>query len=199
VSGAIAAAAMIHEARGERVESDRLSDALMRAAAPVSGRGYGPLIRLLVMRDDVQGAGSLERPPSWRVHTNDVYEGEAELLAGTGDWSHASRLLDAMRSHVTRAGTIALLAFADRLEGRAALAEGNAAHAATSLSAAADRFDELGAPWERALTQVDLARALAARRDRAPADVALRAAAETFEELGAVKDLAAARSGLEDA
>jgi class 3 adenylate cyclase len=197
VTQAIATVAMIHEARGERVESDRLSGALRRLTAGVSSRGHGSLVRLLVVRGELAAARSLTRPSNWRVHANDIYEAEAELLGAAEAWDRAPALLREMRDHEARAGTVALGPFADRLEGRAALAEGDAARAGTLLTAATERFDELGAGWERALTELDLARALAAIGERSRADRELGSAIETFEALGAVKDVAAARVALQ--
>jgi hypothetical protein len=76
---------------------------------------------------------------------------------------------------------------ADRLAGRAAFAAGE--DATELFGAAADGFDALGVPHERARTQLDLAEACrAAGRPDAAAD-ALARAAITFEELGAMKDL----------
>ncbi len=96
-----------------------------------------------------------------------------------------------MREQAEENGTVIVAAFADRLEGRAAFAGGDAGRAQELLTRAADRFDELGAVWERALTEADLAAALTSlgRPDEARA-VQARARA-TFEELGAVMDLRA--------
>jgi tetratricopeptide (TPR) repeat protein len=149
------------------------------------------------MRGDVSTARSFERPTHWRVHANDVYEAEAEVLAAAGTWDEAPRIVDEMREHEARAETTALVAFADRLEGRAAAAAGDAARAEASLRSAIERFDRLGTPWERALTEVDLASLLVSdgRHDEAQAVIA--PALVTFEGLRAVKDLAVARQVLD--
>jgi hypothetical protein len=196
VSQAVASAALIHDARGERAEADRLQGGLVRLASARAGRVFGFLRRLLIRRDEIALAGSLARPENWRVHANDAYESDIELLAATADWHSVPELLAEIRPFAARAHTAALEPFADRLEGRAALAGGDAARAATSLTAAADRFDGLGAVWERALTQVDLAAALRVAGEDRRADAAESAAARTFEALGAAKDLETARSVL---
>jgi class 3 adenylate cyclase len=198
VTQGIASAAMIHDSRGERAEADRLQAGLLRLAGVQAGRVYGFLTRLLVQRGDLVTARTLARPNNWRVHANDAYESDMEFLATRGEWERAPDLLEEVRRHAARAETAALIPFADRLEGRAALAAGDAARAATLLAAAADRFDDLGAVWERALTQLDLATALDVTGERSHADDALAAAIWTFEALGAARDLAAARTALPD-
>ena len=86
------------------------------------------------------------------------------------------------------------LAFADRLEGRAALGRGDAEAAVPLLERAAVRFGELGAVWERAITEMDLASALSATRRGSDAAAAAAEAAATFERLGCVRDLTRARA-----
>ncbi|TMK37784.1 MAG: hypothetical protein E6G58_00815 [Actinobacteria bacterium] len=196
VGQATGASAMIHESRGDRVESDRLAGTLVRIASG-SSRVQAFLLRLLAMRGDAAATHSFERPRNWRIHANDLYEAEAELLATVGTWHEAPQLVEAMRRHEARTGTTALVAFADRLEGRAAVAAGDAARAEASLRAAIERFDRLEATWERALTEVDLARAVASvdRQDEARAIIA--PAVDTFEGLRAAKDLAVAHQVLD--
>ena len=198
VTPAVSVVAMIHQARAEPAEADRLQAALVRLTSPQGGRVYAFLRRLLVQRGETELAASIERPINWRVHANDAFEADAELTAASNAWDRAPELIAVMRRHEARAGTAALAAFADRLEGRAALAGGDAARAVAPLAAATDRFEELGAVWERALTQLDLATAWARAGQRSAAEGVMRAAAATFEALGAVKDLEAARSVLAD-
>jgi len=102
-------------------------------------------------------------------------------------------MLETMRRHAAGAGTPSVAVFADRLEGRAALAKGDAAAAVDSLERAVRGFGDLAAVWERAVTQVDLAGAFrAVGRDR-EAEAAAASAAATFEELGSIRELARAR------
>src|SRR5262249_5848929 len=177
---AFATTAMIHHARGDRVESDRLTDTLT-GLSQVSGRLYPFLLRLFLRRGEIVRANALERPSAWAVHRGDAYEGESERIAAVGAWEGAPASAAEMRDAAANAGTTLVPAFADRLEGRAAFAGGDAARAASLLGTAVDRFADHGAIWERALTQVDLARVLAVTGDRAGADEALRSAAGTFE------------------
>jgi class 3 adenylate cyclase/tetratricopeptide (TPR) repeat protein len=195
VTQGVTSAALIHHARGERAEADRLEAGLVRLAA-ISGRVYDFLRRLLVIRGELELAASIERPRNWRVHANDAYEADAEFVAASRAWDRVADLQEEARTYASRAQTAGLVPFLDRLEGRAALSAHDPARAARSLATAAERFDELGARWERALTQIDLARATDAAGDPERAGRALSEAIETFEELGAMRDLAAARSAL---
>ena len=156
----IGTAALIHDARGDVVESDRLSGLLSTLERTTSGRLYPFLLRYLVRTGDLVRARSLERPTNWAVHKGDALEAESELVAATEGWDGIDRLLDGMRAHAEKTDAQSVAAFADRLEGRAAFAAGDAAHAEASFRAAIERFDRLGAAWERALTEVDLARVL---------------------------------------
>ncbi|MFN8234103.1 MAG: adenylate/guanylate cyclase domain-containing protein [Actinomycetota bacterium] len=187
-------AAQILELRGERARSDRLTALMLASLSDQSGRLYAFLVRVLVIRGELDRARSLTSPRGWHVHANDAHESRAELLAALGAWEEAATHLRTMREHAARAETVALVPFADRLEGRMLLATGDPAGAATLLTRSAERFAELSAPWERALSLVDEARALAAtgRTDEAAATV--DEALETFKELRSVRDLERARS-----
>ena len=112
-----------------------------------------------------------------------------ELVAADLDWNAADPLLSQARSHAAEAGLVALPAFADRLEGRRELAAGDPARAVDLLVAASDRLSELGAVWERARTDLDVAAALAAMGEDLDAHRRIAAATEVFRELGSVKDL----------
>ncbi|MEP7223669.1 MAG: tetratricopeptide repeat protein, partial [Actinomycetota bacterium] len=161
-----------------------------------TGRLFPFLMRTLVARGDLEQARSMTLPRSWRIHQNDTYEAQAELAAASASWDEAPGLVRAMREHAERAGTAALVPFADRLEGRASLAAGDPTTAASLLQRAADRFEELSAPWERALTLVDIARALAEMGKRDEARAALDDAVSTFTALRSVHDLERARDVL---
>jgi class 3 adenylate cyclase/tetratricopeptide (TPR) repeat protein len=187
---AYATAAICFHARDQQVLSDRVTDLLL-GLPTVGPRLYPTLLRLLVRRDDLEGAARLRRPDGWAVHRGDALESESELLAARGAWAEAVAFATEMRAQATLNGTTIVSTFADRLEGRAAAAGGESARAVELLTRAAARFDELGAVWERALTEADLAAALTSL-DRPDEARAVRARARaTFEHLGAVTDLAA--------
>ncbi len=194
VAHAFALVGTIHEARGDRIESDRAAALLTSLATSFAGRLHPFLVRFLVERGELDLARSRPRPVNWRVHAADAYEAAAELLVAEERWVDAPELLAEMREHARVAPAPSVLAFADRLEGRAALAAGDPARAVELLTAASAGFTDLQTPWERALTDLDLARAAhRAGRDeesRATLDRALA----TFEELRAARDVERART-----
>jgi class 3 adenylate cyclase/tetratricopeptide (TPR) repeat protein len=189
-------AGVIHQRRGERVQSDSLAAAMLRMVTGTSGRLYPSLLRFLVVRGDLAAAKGLRRPHNWAVHAGEALEAESELLAAAAEWDRATDLLAEMRRHADVADAPAVVAFADRLEGRAALARGDLAEAQRSLERAATGFETLEVPWERALTGLDLARVRSTSGEGVDAD-RLDEAAATFESLRDVEGLAAARTLLE--
>ena len=70
-------------------------------------------------------------------------------------------VVDASRAHAEEAELLALPCFADRLEGLAARAWDDRAHASELLARALGGFTELGAGWEAARTALALAEVLA--------------------------------------
>lgn len=95
-----------------------------------------------------------------------------------------------MSSHAAETGAPSAEAFAERLAGRLAQADGDHAGARRRLAQAIDMFERLGAPWERAVTLIDLGRSQTAEGDRAEGSASWMDARATFERLGAVRDLA---------
>jgi tetratricopeptide (TPR) repeat protein len=188
-----ATAALVLELRRDRARSDRLVALMLASFTGQSGRLYAYLLRTLVVRGDLDRASALAPPESWQVHANDAYESRAELVAALGDWDEAAAHVTTMREHADHAGTVALVPFADRLEGRLRLAWDDPTAAATLLERSAERFAALPAPWERALSIVDLARALDALARVDEARTALDDAIATFTELRSVRDLERAR------
>src|SRR5205807_8724468 len=89
---AYAAAGIIHEARGERLESDRLADLLLPMGAGFSARLYAWLTRLLIERGEIDRAVAYfaARPAAWRVHTAEVLAARCELIAAVGAWGEVS-------------------------------------------------------------------------------------------------------------
>jgi tetratricopeptide (TPR) repeat protein len=188
-SHAFGAAALIHTSRGDLVDSDHLTQILAPLLSGASGRLYPWLLRLYLLRGDLEAARTLERPSVWRVHAGDAYESESELAFATGDRDHADALLEEMRHYAEETTASAVHAFADRLDGRLALLDGDLARATERLVASIDRFEQLGIVWERALTMLDLGRARRADGHHDKARAAFQLARDTFELLGAVRDL----------
>jgi tetratricopeptide (TPR) repeat protein len=198
VAHAFALAATIHEARGDRIQSDRAAALLTTLHTSFAGRLHPFLVRLLVERGDLETARTRLRPSNWRVHAADSYEADAELLAAEGAWQRAPALLAEMRTHALQAPSPSVSAFADRLEGRAALAAGEADRAIPLLEAARAVFADRQVPWERGLSDLDLARAHTQLGRRDAARATLTSALEAFEALRAARDVARARAALSE-
>ncbi|HXF71273.1 MAG TPA: adenylate/guanylate cyclase domain-containing protein [Actinomycetota bacterium] len=109
----------------------------------------------------------------------------AEILVLAERWDEVPAVLARARAYASEAGLLALPAHLDALEGRAALAAGDAVGAIAHLERAREGFARLPARWERARVELDLSRALLelGRVDEARAD--LEAAAPDLETAGA--------------
>ncbi len=192
---AFGAAAMIHEARGERLESDRLTGMLVALGRP-DARLYPVLTLLHVERGQIEQAQSYfaQRPASWRVHGAKVLAARCELVAASGTWSQASAAASEARAFA-EFGARQLIPFADRLEGRAAL-HAEADDAPALLQRAVSGFAQLGMRVEEARTRVELAEVLKARGESEQASAVLDAATACFEALRASKDLQRAANAL---
>ena len=197
VTQGIAVATLIRELRGDRADErpHDLDDVVARDRTgrpplPVPAAGPGRCVAIWSGRDRSRSRrrGGSTRTTRTRPRPSSSPRAEHGTRRPTS--------CEEMREHAERAGTAALVPFADRLEGRASLASGDATTAAGLLHRAADRFEELSAPWECALTLVDLARALAALGKRDDARAALDDAISTFTALRSVRDLERARDVL---
>ena len=144
---------------------------------------------LLVERGDVGPAKDLleHLPPAWRVHTTEVLEARCEYVAAVGGWEHVPALVEEARAYSAASEALPPSVYADRLEGRAALAADDPEAAVPILTRAVEGFDRLRTPYDAALTSVDLAKALIPLSRRVEAVVALDRAAATFEQLRATK------------
>ena len=112
-----------------------------------------------------------------------------EIAAMRERWDEAAELVAAAREEAEIGEQLALPLFADRLEGRAARANGDAAAAAALFSRSATGFGTLGARWEEAWSRLLLAEVVEAPQ----AERELAAALTVFESLGSVAE--AARAG----
>jgi class 3 adenylate cyclase/tetratricopeptide (TPR) repeat protein len=121
-----------------------------------------------------------------------ILEARCELLAEEAAWDEADKVSSEARAHAAQNGLQALPAYADRLEGRAALAAGDHDRAVRLLRHALDRFGSLGADWEAARTRLDLATSLAATSP-ARAHAEASAALEDLERIGALRETSRAR------
>jgi len=197
VTHAFGVAGVIHERRGERVQSDGLATAMLGGWKEGSGRMYPSLLRLLVVRGDLADAESLRRPRNWKVHGGNALEAEAERLAALERWEDATDVVAGMRRHAEVADAPSVASFADRLEGRAASARGDVIRAVGSLERAAKGFEALHVPWERALTELDLARISSSAAKSEEAEAWAARAVATFEGIGDTQGMAAAHAVLD--
>ena len=109
-----------------------------------------------------------------------------------GHWDDVPALLVEAEQEARRGGLLALRAHALRLEGRAARARSDLDSAIDALSRARVEFHRLGARWERACTELDLAESLAAVKRPDQARACLTGAWPVLDELHSVDELARA-------
>jgi class 3 adenylate cyclase len=189
---AFVVAGLIHERRGERVESDRLTGLLRLLGEVLSSRLYGWLMQLLIERGEIEEASRIrwDEPPAWRVHASVAFDARCSVIAVAGRWEEAGEAVVEARRFAETTVSPHTLAVADRLEGRAAFAGGDADVAERALRSACRRFAELDAVHQAAVTSLDLAEAVAEEE-------AIRLCAgaeETFERLRSIRDLERVRA-----
>jgi class 3 adenylate cyclase/tetratricopeptide (TPR) repeat protein len=191
----VAAAAFIHEVRGDQGSANRylqlldwlekteerpdVSWTLWRSRA-LARRGEFAEARALLERPQIAG--------DFRGR-DEVLEAWCELLTEEEAWDDAARVVGVARSHAEWAGVPPLAVYADRLEGRVALATGDPGTAVAFLERAADAFAGMEAEWEAAVTWLDLARALATAGRPEDARAALDRAVPTLDRLRSLREL----------
>ncbi len=109
----------------------------------------------------------------------------AELLALSERWSEAPAFVEDSRAYALEAELLALPVHLDRLEGRTAIATDRLGPGLEALERARGGFARLGATWERARTELDLAEALESAGRSEEARRAVKAAAGDLERIGA--------------
>jgi DNA-binding CsgD family transcriptional regulator len=117
-----------------------------------------------------------------------------EIMLAVGDGPGARAACDELAEIAGRYESTMLRAIAERARGAVELAEGDARAALVSLRRALQAWQELEAPYEAAVTRVQVARACRALGDDDTAELELEAARATFELLGARRDLELAAS-----
>jgi hypothetical protein len=196
-----AVAAYIAEVTGDPTAADRHIERLDRAQVDLGPVGISGarswIVAVLVRRGAF--AEARERlavhDPVRDIQNRDLtYEAWADLIATEGTWEEAPAIVEAARAWASKTGLKLLPFIADRLEGQAALAQGDAQAAVPLLTTARDGFDGLEAVWERGRTDLSLAAAHRAAGDEQAATAAARAAAVVFERLGAARELAQANA-----
>ncbi|MGH2529575.1 MAG: ATP-binding protein [Actinomycetota bacterium] len=192
-----AAAVLVHDAQGNGAAADRLLAVLDRLWEGQPERAVFAQIwvaQALGRRGHFRAAWDMiEATTAARVHQGLVQEVRCELVAEEGSWDRAAEILAEARAVATRGDLVALPLFADRLEGRAALAAGDAGLALQLLARASVGFGSLEARWERAMTNLDLAEALLAAGEPGRARLALDMALPVLEELSSLREIERAR------
>ena len=183
-----AAALLCRELRGDKVIVDRYLDVVIpfvrtRSVSSAGGGVEPDVARALAHRGEADAALDLLSIEPGRYQSVHL-EAMCDVLARAPS-DRARAVLDTARREEARAGLVPLGGFADRMEGRMALSEGDDQVAATRLARAADRFVQLSAPWEEAWSRLLLGEVLsrAAPRD---ADRELSLSLGIFQRLGSV-------------
>jgi class 3 adenylate cyclase len=196
-SGGYGAEALIHQARAEpdaadaviaEVESWKASGGAVRRW-PLAGIAVA-----LARRGDF--AGARRRLAQF---TNDVYrprglEVHCTLIAEEATWDEAPGVIADARALAEAGRLLALPLHADRLEGRARLAGGDAEGAVEPLERALAGFQDLSAGWAVALTELSLGEAYAELGRGDDAARVLAHAAAVFERLRVPRELERARA-----
>jgi DNA-binding NarL/FixJ family response regulator len=190
----LAGLAELRRRQGRRDDAIRLLDGAGGAAAATLC-----LARLLFDRGDVLRAAELgERllrqvDPARRLERLPALELLVHARSARGELEEAGVRLTELREIVRAIGTAPVAAVADRAEGVLAAAHGEHERARALLEDALDHFVASGAPFEAALTRIELATTLVAL---GRVDAAVREASSALEALvalGAVPDAERAR------
>ena len=193
-------AAYLKEVAGDRAAADAIIAKLDRSQASRGSVGVSGarlwIVQVLVRRGRFAEARSrlAEEDPVREVQNRDLdYEAWGELIAAEGTWDEAPRISAEARAWAERTGLLALPAFADRLDGLAALAAGDVGSGIEHLRRGRATMERLGAAWDGARIDLDLAAALLDAGRVAEAAASARSALSTVEGLDAPMEIAAAR------
>jgi class 3 adenylate cyclase len=196
--------ALLHELRGERAAADRL---VARVEAEIDGgtptvRVIPFLARLSAHRGSDDAFERIESSASIvgrEMGLGLILEAQCDVTAELGRLELADETVADSRAFAARAQLEALPFYADRLDGRAALARGDVSRALETLARAWDGFGALGAPWEAAVAQVWLGEAQLAAGQAGDARRCATEAFDVFDDLRSVRERELARSLLDRA
>ncbi|HET7235492.1 MAG TPA: adenylate/guanylate cyclase domain-containing protein [Actinomycetota bacterium] len=187
------AAAFVLEARGFEEAEDRLA-VLERSRGSIHG---GSVMASYWLAWAISRRG--EHARAWELVEEATVEGmvmrpfqdqvAAELLAVTARWEEVPTFLEQSRAYAQAAKLKALPAHLDRLEGRSAVAVGEPERGLQLLEQAHGELSDLGAAWERARTELDIAEVLAATDRAEEARATLASAKPDLERAGALIEL----------
>jgi class 3 adenylate cyclase len=194
---------LCRELRGERDEADRYMELalryfdLRRDLRPQGSLQGPPLALALARRGRLDEALALIPLLPGSASAGVTLEARCEIAAASERWDEAAGLVAAAREEAAVGEQLSLPLFADRLEGRAEAAAGDAIHAALLLGRSAEGFASLGARWEEAWSRLLLAE-MVVGSERRRAEHELAAALQVFEQLGSVREVERARALLAD-
>ena len=187
------AAAFVHESRGLPGAGALLEilGGIRESVLDVSTMAGRWLAWVMARRGQVDRAWELVRETPVRSATFRPFHDQAlaELLALSGRWAEVPEFVESSRSYAMEAGLLALPVHLDRLEGRSAVANGQLERGLEALGDAREGFARLGATWERARTDLDVADALSASGRVEEARATLDDAAPELERAGALVEL----------
>jgi tetratricopeptide (TPR) repeat protein len=195
------AAAIVYDAQGNSTAADRLLEILdrLRVSEPEVRETFLSLTSVVYARrgDAEQAWTYLLRGESRGVAPPLLLEASCDVVAELDAWDRTDEVLRMVRAAAQGSGLLALPAFADRLEGRAASAAGDYDRAAGLLTKARDVFAKLEARWEVACTDLSLAEARIGAGNRDSAAQTLSQALRMFEDLRSNRETTRARELLE--
>ena len=193
-------AAYLKEVAGDPAAADSLIAELDRSQASRGSVGVSGtrlwIVEILVRRGRFAEARArlAEADPVRDVQNRDLdFEAWAALIAAEGSWDEAPRIVADAREWAHRTGLIALPAFADRLEGQAALAAGDIELGLERLRRSRDTSARLQAAWDRARTELFLASALLDAGEKGEAADVLTSALATLATVEAPNEIERAR------
>jgi tetratricopeptide (TPR) repeat protein len=156
--------ALVHLARGD----------VARAAASIRDALDHPLT-----------IPSKELPPNTQLRRAPLLEAQVAIAAAAGDLDRARKSAEELRAIASAFGSRALDAGASAALGWVLLAEGDTTGARREFAAAVDLWNEVGAPYETALSRTGIAEAHRKAGDEERALLEFRAAGAAFERIGA--------------
>jgi len=186
------AAVFVHEARGDRAESERLlaeiHDVERRSRRRVSSILSPLIVRTLILRGEMEEARDrLEEVLATDPESENLpllQLAEAELLQREERWDELEALSERMRFARERTGAAYLGPAADRAAGLAAAAHGAPADGLRLLLAAAAGYDAAGMVVDAALVRLDAAEAALAAGAASDAKRLAEAAASPLRTAG---------------
>jgi class 3 adenylate cyclase len=194
-------AAYLREIEGRSEAADALIERVDRSQATrgsVGVSGARPwIVQTLVRRgrfDDARTRLAEPDPVRDAQNLDLTLEARAEVIVAEGAWDEAAGVVAEAREWAARTGLLALPAFADRLEGQAAIAAEDFDGGYVLLERARNTQRGLEAEWDRAGTELIMAEALTAVGRSAEAAEVAQAALATLSVLPAPAEIERAAS-----